>query len=329
MKHDLKITLLLIALFLLAQLVGLSLISASVIESFDEGGSKVVSFDETKVGEVPYMSGPTFLLYIGVGIAIGTILVLVLARYKKGGLWRAWFFLAVFIAVNFALKTFLPELVALVLSFVLAVLKIYRPNVVVHNLTEVFMYSGIAIFLVPLLNSAENQPIMGMPGNIFWAAIVLIIISVYDFIAVFRTKHMVSMAQFQTESKVFAGLFIPYEAKMVAGKPVEENVVLNTSKAPKAFKTVQVPKGDFTEKRNAVLGGGDIAFPLIFTGTVFYYLTGFMPKETAFLESSIIIATTTIALALLFFFAEKGKFYPAMPIISAGCFVGYIITLII
>ena len=68
---------------------------------------------------------------------------------------------------------------------------------------------------------------------------------------------------------------------------------------------------------------------IIFIGTVFYYLTGFMTKEAAFLESSIIILTTTIALALLFFFAEKGKFYPAMPIISAGCFVGYILTLLI
>jgi presenilin-like A22 family membrane protease len=329
MKHDLKITLMLIALFLAAQLVGLSLLSAAVIESVDIDGNKVVSFDEEKIGEVPYMSGPIFLLYIGLGIAIGTGLVLLLAKFKKGNLWRAWFFLAVFVAMNFALKTFLPSTVALVLSLGLAAWKIFRPNVVVHNLTEVLMYSGIAIFLVPLLNSAENQAILGIPGNIFWAAIVLIIISVYDFIAVFRTKHMVSMAQFQTESKVFAGLFIPYEAKVSAGKRVEEKVVLNTSKAPKEFNTVQTPKSDFVEKRNAVLGGGDIAFPLIFIGTVFYYLTGFMTKQAAFLESSIIIATTTIALALLFFFAKKGKFYPAMPIISAGCFVGYILTLLI
>ena len=44
--------------------------------------------------------------------------------------------------------------------------------------------------------------------------LLLALISVYDVIAVFKSKHMVSMANFQTESKVFAGLAVP------RGKPI-------------------------------------------------------------------------------------------------------------
>jgi hypothetical protein len=54
-----------------------------------------------------------------------------------------------------------------------------------------------------------------------------------------------------------------------------------------------------------------------------------MSKSLAFMQSSIIILTTTIALGLLFVFAKKDKFYPAMPFVAAGCLVGWAIVLII
>ena len=49
----------------------------------------------------------------------------------------------------------------------------------------------------------------------------------------------------------------------------------------------------------------------------------------AFAQSMIIVATTTLALALLFMAAKKDRFYPAMPFISAGCLVGWAVTLLI
>jgi len=40
----------------------------------------------------------------------------------------------------------------------------------------------------------------------------------------------------------------------------------------------------------------------------------------------IISVGATIALSLLFYFSEKGKFYPAMPFISMGCFAALLIA---
>ncbi|MBN1792497.1 hypothetical protein JW826_02325 [Candidatus Woesearchaeota archaeon] len=347
MKHDFKVTLFLIGLFLAAQMVGLVLLRVSLVESVDDQGNRVVSFDESKVGEVPEMSGLGFLLYVVIGISVGTALVLLLVRFRKANWWRAWFFLAVFVAINFALKTFLSPPVAFVLAFVLAVWKIYKPNVVVHNLTEVFMYAGIAVFLVPLLNSMQNESFIGIPGNIFWASLLLVLISVYDFIAVFKSKHMVSMAEFQTESKVFAGLLVQYKVKKdavvdkvkgVVSRSISRSVSKNARKAdikaaPRLSKTdrkdLELPRIDLDERKTAILGGGDIAFPLIFIGTVMFHLANVVSISQAFLESAIIVATTTVALALLFIFAKKDKFYPAMPFISAGCFAGYFLVLLI
>ena len=64
-----------------------------------------------------------------------------------------------------------------------------------------------------------------------------------------------------------------------------------------------------------------MAFPLIFAGVI-YRTAGLAP-------ALLIVLGSTIALLLLFMFSRKGKFYPAMPFIAAGCLVGYLATIII
>src|SRR4030042_5906356 len=156
------------------------------------------------------MSGIGTFAYIAIGLVIGALLILLIIRMKKVNLWKAWFFVAVFLAISLALGVFLQTYIALIIALVLAILKIKKPNVFIHNLTEVLMYAGIAVFLVPILGDPAKISLGVIPENVLWAAILLIAISIYDFIAVFKSKHMVKMAKFQTQSKVFAGLFVPY-----------------------------------------------------------------------------------------------------------------------
>ena len=39
---------------------------------------------------------------------------------------------------------------------------------------------------------------------------ILIIISIYDIIAVWKIKHMVTLAKYQSENNLFAGAMVPY-----------------------------------------------------------------------------------------------------------------------
>ena len=71
----------------------------------------------------------------------------------------------------------------------------------------------------------------------------------------------------------------------------------------------------------ALLGGGDVVFPIILAGVVLNAL-GLLP-------ALIISLGATIALATLFYYSEKGKFYPAMPFITAGCFIGLAVAYLI
>ncbi|GIU68884.1 MAG: hypothetical protein KatS3mg002_0120 [Candidatus Woesearchaeota archaeon] len=316
MKHSIKITLVLLSFFLLTQVTGLWLISKDSVIKIDDNGKIIVSHGDTSIGERPQTEGVGSFLYLVIGIAVGTILVLILVKFKKANIWKYWFFIAVWMALSVSIgvlvkeKIFFDYDVALLIALIFTIWKIWRPNVIIHNLTEVFVYSGIAVLLVPIF-------------DVFWAVMLLIAISLYDMYAVWKSKHMVKMAKFQTKSNVFAGLMIPYTMKDAKMQAVTENS--SDAKVSKATSKVSRAK-----PKNAILGGGDVVFPLILIGVVMEdLLREGLTKSQAFLQSSIMIFTTTIALALLFFFAKKDRFYPAMPFVTAGCLVGWFIVWLI
>ncbi|MEM4337110.1 MAG: hypothetical protein QXG86_03835, partial [Candidatus Woesearchaeota archaeon] len=74
------------------------------------------------------------------------------------------------------------------------------------------------------------------------------------------------------------------------------------------------------------LGGGDIGFPLIFAGVTMKGLIIKMTEFQSFFLASIICICATISLLILLIKSKKDRFYPAMPFISLGCFIGYAIV---
>ena len=287
MKHTFKITIILTILFLLTQLIGLGIISKYVdvqevvkqVEIEVDGETitqeiivKVEDWDNLPYDlERPKIESNTSYIVIGFSILLATLLALLLIKLEARILWKAWFFLSVWFTLSIALNAFILQSAAVLLGLGLAYLKAFKPNVIMHNLTELFIYGGLAVIFVPILNLT----------SIF---VLLILISIYDMYAVWKSKHMIKMAMFQTKLKLFAGLLIPY------GK-----------------------------NKTAILGGGDLGFPLLFTGVMY---------KSIGLESLLVILATTISLFILLYKSEKNKYYPAMPFISIGCLLGYLLTLL-
>ena len=194
---------------------------------------------------------------------------------------------------SITIGVFTYDFLAFSVCFILAFFKVVRPNIWIHNITELFIYAGIAIIFVPLL-------------DILWVTLLLLAISAYDMFAVWRSKHMISLAEFQTKSRAFAGVLLSYKVKLKSiGKKTET--------------------GEDEEQRNAVLGGGDIAFPMIFAGVVMNSMieSGVHTKAFAFLYSLIIPVIVAVFLLVLLVEARSDRFYPAMPFLTAGCFIGY------
>ncbi|MBN2368142.1 hypothetical protein JXC34_03910, partial [Candidatus Woesearchaeota archaeon] len=304
MKHNLKVTLFLMLLFFSAQIIGLFLLNLSIesIQS-DEEGNIVVQYSEPLTGR-PEIEGQESFIYILGMVFLGTAILLGIIKLGLFRLWKAWFFLAIWGALAIALSVIMSETAAILISLGFTILKIFKPNIIVHNLTEVFMYGGIAILISPLF-------------TVFWGVMLLLAISIYDMIAVWKLKHMITLATAQAEKKMFAGLLIPYQKEDPLKQPTlrKEKIKKEIATGHKAKIRLDLPEG-FHDKdvKSAILGGGDIAFPLLFSGSVMTWLieTG-LPKEIAFLQALIVSFFAGVALFMLFIKSKKDKFYPAMP----------------
>lgn len=317
MKHNLKITFFLIAIFVISQLFGIGILrlycnapeTSQVCKPLPLGLMRIQIADIAPVMQ-PLTEKITFgtadentensisiALYFIILIIIGTVIMLILIRFNRKTLSKIWFCFAIFIGLSVALGSFINHTIAVTLALMIAIWKVFFPNIYINNIAEVFIYGGIAALFYLLL-------------NIFSASLLLIGISIYDMIAVWKIKHMVTMAKFQADNKMFAGAMISYNT--AKSKPIKHRLTLKkiigkfNKKIPKASKAQTT--------KTAVLGGGDMAFPLLFTGAVM--------KAFGMPYTIMIVIGSTAALTWLLFNAKKDRFYPAMPFISTGCFIG-------
>ncbi len=284
MKHNFGIIALLLILFISAHVIGLAVVKYYLPED------KPLPLNIQK----PEFDEKTSFLPIFITILVATAIALVLIKFKSYRLWKFWFLTSVFLTLTVSFSSFLPQVFAVVLAIIFSLLKTFKQSVIIHNLTEVFIYGGLAAIFVPVLSLTS-------------IIILLLLVSVYDFIAVRKTKHMISLANFQSDSKIFAGLFIPYSKKNKTF-----HVARELSVQPKDSKTLH---------SQAILGGGDIGFTLLFSGVIL--------KNFGFSQALVVSLVAAISLGILFFAAEKDKFYPAMPFLTVGCLVGYGLVLLV
>lgn len=304
MKHSLKIILLLLGMFFITQLIGLA-----VIYQYAPHMEQVIDAEGTltnkTVYNLPYGTEPPeevspkdALISMVIAMALAVGLMLFLMRYRVVFFFRAWFFVVVTFALGVSINAFIQKipyssLIALVIAIPLAALRLFKRNIVVHNLTELLVYPGIAAIIVPIL-------------SVRTVALFLVVISLYDMYAVWHAGFMQKMAHYQIKTlKFFTGFFIPYLDKK------ERALLKKSSKMRQKKVKVNI----------AILGGGDVALPIIVAGVVLY--------QMGLVQALIVSLGATIALAWLFYISKKGKFYPAMPFISLGCFVALAIAFLL
>lgn len=295
MKHNLKITWILISMFLITQLIGLYVTNVYAPKQVIDSTGQITNQTNLPYGfEPPQEVNPQeTVVSILIALAIAVSLMLILMKLKAETFLRLWFFIVVILGISLGVNAFIikipyHEVISLAIAIPLAISKIFRRNVLVHNLTEILIYPGIASVFLPLLNLKVTL-------------LLLVIISVYDMYAVWHAGFMQKMAKYQIEQvKVFSGFMIPYLGKK------EKSKIKMQSKSKKNVKNVKV--------NLAILGGGDVVFPILLSGVVLRTI-GLLPALST-------IVGATLGLAYLFYRSEKGKFYPAMPFITIGCFIG-------
>ena len=299
MKHKPQIIVILLSMFIITQFIGLYVVNYYSMPANELPlGMDYPQTDLTcEINSLSdFFSCTRYLSSIIFAFIIAITLFLFLTKIKAEFIIRLWFFFVVVIALLIALQTIISQinyafLISGVAALFLAFMKVFKRNLLVHNITELFIYPGIAAIFVPIL-------------NIYSVLILLVLISIYDMWAVWHSGIMQKMAKYQINKvKAFSGFFVPYISKKVRLQLKK----LKKSQLKKKKIKVNV----------AILGGGDVVFPIITAGVVMLTYGLFY--------SLFVIAGAAAGLLYLFIYSEKKKFYPAMPFITAGIFLGLLV----
>ena len=238
---------------------------------------------------LPQLSPEKFIFYF----LLATLLILLISyllKFKKGkGIaFKALFVMAVFFGGSLLLNVWIPDIFALVLMAILVFWWLKKPSILIQNFCVILGIAGVG-------------SVLGLSLNPLMVALLLIIFSIYDFIAVYKTKHMVKMAKEMIESKAILALVVPSN-------------LLGFQESLEKIK----PGGKFL-----ILGGGDIVFPLLFCASLIPF---------GIFNSIIVALFALIGLFVGFWFFISQKVHqpiPALPPIAFFSIIGFLITKLI
>lgn len=203
---------------------------------------------------------------------------------------KLFLILIVFSGTQVILGTFLPSPWELAAAILFTLIFSVGVNVLVHNLGIILGISGIAA-------------VFGLSISVEFGLILLVVLSLYDIIAVYVTKHMVTMARSMVEGGAVFGFLIPFEFRgFFYGR-----------------KEAQAGVGE----NFMILGSGDIGLPLIFAVSL----------VSVSLTSAIITAAFSLLglflTHILFLNQEKRRAMAALPPIATMTIIGYLASLFI
>ncbi len=213
-----------------------------------------------------------------------------LARSQVFSRWflKTFFLLAVFAGAQTIFGTVLdPDAVTLAaLALTLAVVLV--PNIAVHDLAILFAIGGITALV-----GISITPTAGMLALVLFAA--------YDVVAVYKTKHMVAMAENMIRSRTIFGFLIPISW---------EGFIWSKH-------TVRIGE------QCMILGSGDIGLPLMFAASL--VSTSLWSAVVVALFSAIGLFITHI----LFLNQQQHRPMAALPPIATMAVVGYLVALML
>lgn len=245
-------------------------------------------------------AGIGYVLYFIVAVLVVSAAIIFISRKKKTGFLRIFFVLSmtlVIFVVASLLYALLPisEITYYILTFGTSMLFLYM---------LLFRQSWIILNIAGVLTSAGLASIWGVDLGVYSAVILLIVFAIYDYIAVYKTKHMIDIARASTSSNMPMFFVIP-ENRGFSMKDVDID---------------KPSEGEEGERRGAImLGFGDIAIPNVMV--ISSYLYG---GNTLFFLLPLLGGI--IAMFALFSFIKRPA--PGLPFLNTGVLIGFGIALL-
>lgn len=230
---------------------------------------------------------PAFTVYQFVIIFLfaTAILFLLIKLFRGRAVFELIFSLAIFAGIWLLSSLILPNDFAILLASLLTLARLFIPYVAAQNLIMIFGVAGLAVTI-------------GAPSAWQTILMLLLILSFYDIIAVYHTKHMVTMFRGLLERGVIFALIIP---ERLRGQFFH-------------LRQVNPAEGFF------FLGSGDLALPTAFVVAAF-------SAHPALGVGAALGSFLGLGLTDLVFSWSQRRSIPALPPIALGTMVGFFVAM--
>ncbi len=228
-----------------------------------------------------------------IALAISTLLILIFGKIKASKslfFVRFLWFVALWGGMEIFLDTFFSQDLALLLSIFLIIIYAKAATINFHNLILTLSLPGIGAIL-----GLQLQPysVIGL----------LLLLSLYDIVAVYLTGHMVKMAKQFIASGVVPGIIIRTQ---------------QSKDGPLLLSEVEAGK-----EEAAILGTGDLVLPTILSVSALQFLS-----LTSGLFSVLGSILGLFITHQLFFSQKERRPMPALPPIALGAITGFFLSLL-
>jgi presenilin-like A22 family membrane protease len=259
-------------------------------------------FEDTGLDVFDNPNDPTNLLVFFAIMLLVTVTILLIAKFWKkqfiqviilGSIAYTSFFVF-YPLLSFVVPYVISSFLSIVAAAILVVALIKHPEWYIINLCGIIVGVGaIGIF--------------GISLSIFLVIVLLIGLSIYDAISVYKTKHMIDLADAVMDLKLPVMLVVPKTRKYS---------ILKETKGLKE-------KLEEKEEREAFfMGLGDIVMPGILVTASFYQNIA----NNGFLVALSVMVGTLIGFAVLMSVVIKGKPQAGLPYLCSGAILGYFVS---
>jgi presenilin-like A22 family membrane protease len=220
--------------------------------------------------------------------AAATVFILIFIRFSRRGVFLIFFFaLSLFVGMQIVAGFILPPILSVAVPLALTAAYFLNPSVWLHNIILTVSIAGIG-------------GLLGLNFNPRGVVVILALLALYDFWAVYKTRHMVKMAKAFMKESVIPAIILPSGAGGLKTRVKEAK-----------------PGGNFY-----LLGSGDLFFPLLLASSAL---------SEGFLNAVFVGAFSLFGLFIthfIFVFQEKRAPMPALPPIAAMGILGLLFSLI-
>jgi presenilin-like A22 family membrane protease len=245
---------------------------------------------------------PINIVYIFLILMIFTVIILLISKFWKKQIiqfiilfaigYTAGYVIFPLLSITLSQNFFITLVLSIILSLFLIIILYKFPEWYVIDITGIIVGAGaIAIF--------------GMSLGIFLIIIFLIGLAVYDAVSVYKTKHMIDLADTVMDLKLPVLLIIPKIRKY--------SLIKETTSLKKKIK-------DGKERDAYFMGLGDIVMPGILVAAVYNTI------PDGLIISLSVMMGTLIGFVFLMNFVLKGKPQAGLPFLNSGAIAGYILS---